>query len=131
MKNAQHPQRTMDFDQRLAKAVERGQHRSEQKAAEAAARALSEQQCKQLHTQYRLELSEHIESCLEKLSEHFPGFRYETVVGEKGWGAVINRDTFAGLFPMKRRIKDGKHLLRVSPDGKHTDSAVRIEREAD
>jgi hypothetical protein len=39
-----------------------------------------------------LELSERIENCLRQMPAHFPGFRYESVVGERGWGASISRD---------------------------------------
>lgn len=82
----------MDFDQRLAKAVQRGTEKSDRKAAEKQAEALSEEQCRQLHTQYRLQLAEHIESCVRKLLDHFPGFQYETILGDKGWGSAASRD---------------------------------------
>ena len=45
-----------------------------------------------MHSQYRLELSDHIEQCLRQLPQHFPGFRYESLVGSRGWGAAISRD---------------------------------------
>jgi len=47
-----------------------------------------------LHSKIRLDLSEHIEGCLQKLADYFPGFRFQTVVGEEGWGAKISRDDF-------------------------------------
>ena len=58
-------------------------------------RALSEEELKRLHSQYRLQLSEHIERCLSTLPGHFPGFRFETVVAERGWGAAVFRDDLA------------------------------------
>jgi hypothetical protein len=82
----------MDFDKRLAKAVQRGVEKSDRKAAEQRAEALSEEECRRLHTQYRLELSEHIERCVRKLLDHFPGFRYETILSDKGWGSAVSRD---------------------------------------
>lgn len=82
----------MDFQQRLEKAVERGNHAGNARAKAAAQAAISEEECKRLHTKYRLELSEHIEEVVQQLPQHFPGFRFESVVGERGWGAAISRD---------------------------------------
>lgn len=82
----------MDFEQRLQKAIHRGQRRGDAAARKAAADALSEEEVKSLHTKYRLELSEYIESCIRRLPNHLPGFRYETIYGERGWGAACKRD---------------------------------------
>lgn len=82
----------MDFQQRLEKAVERGTHANNARAKAAAQAAISEEECKRLHSQYRLELSEHIEEVVQQLPNHFPGFRFESVVGERGWGGAISRD---------------------------------------
>ncbi len=82
----------MEFEERLQRAIQRGQNRSDEKTREARHRAMTEEEYKRLHSHYRLPLSEHIESCLERLPSHFPGFRYETVVGERGWGAACYRD---------------------------------------
>ncbi len=53
---------------------------------------MSEKELRRLHTQYRLELCEHVEACLKKLPHHFPGFQFETVVSDRGWGAAVSRD---------------------------------------
>jgi len=82
----------MDFNQRLDKAITRGQQTRDATARERAEAALSEEELKNLHSQYRLELSEHIEDCLRKLADHFPGFQFQTVVSEDGWGAKVSRD---------------------------------------
>ncbi len=82
----------MDFDERLEKAVARGQHTSAARQNAAAEQALSAEEQKRLHSQYRLELSDHIEKCLGQLPRHLPGFRYETLVGSAGWGAKLSRD---------------------------------------
>ncbi len=82
----------MDFDERLEKAVSRGKQRLTAKQREEAARALSEEECKQLHSKHRLQLSEHIEECIKQLPNHFPGFQIETIYGERGWGAACYRD---------------------------------------
>ena len=85
----------MDFQQRLEKAVERGQRQSDAAAQAKAQQAMSEDELRRLHSQYRRELTERIEACVAQLPQHFPGFRYETVVGDRGWGAAINRDDIA------------------------------------
>ncbi len=85
----------MDFDQRLERAIERGQRQRSAEDRERAERAMTEEECKNLHSKTRLELSEHIESCLRKLVEHFPGFDFETIFGTDGWGAKISRDDLA------------------------------------
>jgi hypothetical protein len=82
----------MTFDDRLRQAIERGQKRSEFLAREAAAKALTEEEYRRLHSQLRLRLSDHIESCLKRLPNYFPGFQYETIYGDQGWGGACFRD---------------------------------------
>ncbi len=82
----------MDFENRLKRAIDRGEQTRNERDRKAQEQQLSAEELKNLHTQYRLELSEHIESCLQKLADHFPGFRYQSVVSEDGWGAKISRD---------------------------------------
>lgn len=82
----------MDFEERLKKAIERGHRRGDQKSQAARDRALSEDELKRLHSQYRLQLSEHIEDCIQRLASHFPGFQSETIFGDRGWGAGCSRD---------------------------------------
>jgi hypothetical protein len=84
----------MDFEERLQRAIQRGQLRQEASAEAARARELSEEEFRRLHSQYRLDLSEHIETCIQRLAAHFPGFQLETIFGEKGWGAACYRDDF-------------------------------------
>jgi hypothetical protein len=85
----------MDFKERLERAIQRGQRSSDAEARARAERATSEEEFRRLHSQYRLELSDHIEKCLRELARQFPGFRYETMVGDRGWGGSVNRDDFA------------------------------------
>jgi hypothetical protein len=99
----------MDFDARLRKAIERGHRTGSAEARREAERAMSEQELRRLHTQYRLELSEHVESCLKKLPQHFPGFRFETVVSERGWGGAVSRDD-VGLSSQGQRANYFSHL---------------------
>lgn len=82
----------MSFDDQLRRAIERGHMRSEAKAHEAVQKAMTEEEFKRLHSTHRLELSDHIESCIRRLANHFPGFRFETMLGDRGWGAACYRD---------------------------------------
>jgi hypothetical protein len=86
---------TMDFKQRLAKAIERGERTGDARARAEAQRQLDEQEMRRRHGEYRLDLCEHVEQCLKTLPEHFPGFRFETVLGDRGWGAAVSRDDLA------------------------------------
>ena len=82
----------MDFEQRMQKAVQRGQNRRDEKTRAERAKTLSKEEMKSRHSTYRLQLSDHIESCLAKLPNQFPGFQFETIYGERGWGAACFRD---------------------------------------
>ena len=80
------------FEQRLSKAIERGHRRSAERALAEREKALSEEELRQLHSKYRLQFSERIEQCLQQLPHHFPGFQYETMFGDRGWGGACSRD---------------------------------------
>lgn len=82
----------MDFEKRLEKAIQRGQRAGHVRAQAEAEKAMSEQELRRLHGQYRLDLTEHLEDCLKTLAEHLPGFRFESLVSDRGWGAAISRD---------------------------------------
>jgi len=82
----------MEFHKRLEKAIERGQQAGSTRAQAEAEKAVTEKELSRLHSQYRLELSERIETCLRQLADRVPGFRFETVVDDRGWGAAVSRD---------------------------------------
>ena len=82
----------MDFEEQLKQAISRGKQRADTEKAAGASRKLTEEEVRRHHTDYRLVLSEHIEEGLRRLAQHFPGFTYETVYGERGWGGAIKRD---------------------------------------
>jgi hypothetical protein len=82
----------VNFDERLQRAIQRGHEIAEHRQSESAAKELTEEQFKRLHSQHRLTLSEHIEKCLRALPSHFPGFQFQSVVSDRGWGAAISRD---------------------------------------
>ena len=82
----------MEFHKRLEKAIERGQRTGDARARAEAEKAVTEKELARLHSQYRLQLSERIETCLRQLADHLPGFRFETIVSDRGWGAALSRD---------------------------------------
>ena len=105
---------SMDFNERLEKAIQRGHRLSDQRAQAAAREALSEEELRRMHSQFRLELSEHIEQCLRRLPDHFPGFRFETLVGERGWGAVVSRNDLR-ILPEGRKDFFSRLEMTVRP----------------
>jgi len=82
----------MDFEKRLERAIVRGRQSKDAKGRQKPEQALREEEMKTLHSKCRLDLSDHVEKCLRQLCDHFPGFQYQTVVGENGWGAKVSRD---------------------------------------
>jgi hypothetical protein len=104
----------MDFKQRLERATERGQQTRDEKARLASAQAMSEKEWQRLHSDYRHTLTEQIESCLEQLAENFPGFQFETVVNEKGWGAAVRRDDLS-LSKGRRDSLFSRLTMTISP----------------
>lgn len=82
----------MDFSERLKRATQRGHSARAEKELEAAAEALSEEEQRRRHSQHRLTLTDHIEKRLRELSDSLPGFKLETLVEDRGWGAGISRD---------------------------------------
>lgn len=82
----------MGFEERLQRAIQRGHQKGEAQQRAARQQALSEEELKRLHNQYRLELSEQIEQRVGQLAQQLPGFQYETIFGDRGWGAACWRD---------------------------------------
>ncbi|MBN2022654.1 MAG: hypothetical protein JW809_07650 [Pirellulales bacterium] len=81
-----------DFRKRLAEAAQRGQQAGDRRAEAEARRRTSQKELRRLHSEHRMALSERIETCLRALPDQFPGFRFETIVGPRGWGAAVSRD---------------------------------------
>jgi hypothetical protein len=104
----------MSFRERLQRATERGKQIRAAQLDEAAAKALSEEECRRLHSQYRLALTDHIEKCLSELADNFLGFRFETVVDESGWGAEVSRDDLS-LASGRRTTFFSRFRIVVSP----------------
>ncbi|MGE3315063.1 MAG: hypothetical protein AB7O26_08080 [Planctomycetaceae bacterium] len=83
---------SMDFDKRLERAIVRGEQARDTRARAEADKAMTDEQFRALHSKYRLETSEYIETNLQKLADHFPGFRFQSVIDEGDWGGRITRD---------------------------------------
>ncbi len=86
----------MDFSARLQKAVERGRQQADAAARDQLRSQLTEEELKTRHAQARVELSDHIETCLQQVARQFPGFDFQTVVNPEGFGARISRDNIRG-----------------------------------
>ncbi len=82
----------MEFEDQLKAAIERGRQRRAHDREAAQQRRMTESELRTRHNELRLHLSEHIERSIRKLIEHFPGFEFEVLYGERGWGAAIYRD---------------------------------------
>ncbi len=105
----------MSFEDRLQKAIERGKRKSEAQRSEAEARALTEEELKRMHSAFRLQLSDHIEQRVRQLPVFFPGFRPETLFGDRGWGAACSRDDLR-MVDGRRRANDYSRLeMTVRP----------------
>lgn len=81
-----------EFQSRLESAIARGKKRADFKASQERKQELSEEELRRLHTSYRLALSDQIESAVNGVADHFPGFRTESLFGEVGWGGACYRD---------------------------------------
>ena len=81
-----------EFEERLRRAIDRGRTAREKEGRAAGQEQATEEDLRSRHSELRLTLSDHIEVCLRRLCDHFPGFEFSTVVNEDGWGARISRD---------------------------------------
>jgi len=82
----------MEFEQRLKRAIQRGEQAKAATDRADLARYLSAEELKTRYSSGRIEVSEHIEICLRKLVDFFPGFNYASIIDDTGWGAKVIRD---------------------------------------
>lgn len=94
-----------DFNARLQRAIARGERIRDERAQAAQQRELTDEELRQLHARYRIDLADRISDCLKKLADHLPGFEYSTVMGEDGWGGRIRREEL--------QLKPGKPAASV------------------
>ena len=90
------------FEDRLSKAIERGRRAGDAEEQRRAAEALNEQELRNLYGNLRLALTEHIEKTLRELIRQVPGFQFETVMNDRGWGSAVFRDDIQ-IDPSTRR----------------------------
>lgn len=81
-----------EFEERLKNAIARGANRAESLHSESERKRREAEEFRTLHAKFRLELSDYIESVVKKMIDMFPGFRYQSVFGETGWGSACVRD---------------------------------------
>jgi hypothetical protein len=81
-----------DFEERLKQAAVRGANRANQFQSDTDRKRQEAEDARSLHSKYRLELSERIEVVVKKLVDLYPGFRYQSVFGDAGWGSACLRD---------------------------------------
>jgi hypothetical protein len=116
-----------DFEDRLQKAIQRGQQFREAESGSQPTNAVTEEQLRSRHSELRNDLTDHIEKCLRKLCDHFPGFEFSSVLNEKGWGARITRDDlilkagvgkteYSRLEILIRPFSDA-HILEIATKG--------------
>lgn len=108
----------MDFEQRLKNAIEQGKRKQEQAERAQRAKELTEQEIRQRHSELRLQMSEYIEECMQKIPNHVMGFQYETIFGDRGWGAACYRDDF-GTSGGRRNNLYSRLELTVRPMSKY------------
>ena len=105
----------MNFQERLERAIDRGRRSGDARAEQEAQRALTEKELQRLHSQARLELSEHFERALHQLADRFPGFRFETIVDARGWGAVVSREDLRLRRGQPRQTAFSRMELLIAP----------------
>lgn len=103
-----------DLDDRLKRAINRGQKSRDAKGQEAGKKQATVEELRTRHSELRLVLSDHIENGLRKLCDHFPGFDFSSVINEDGWGARITRDDI-NLNPGSRGNLYSRFEILVKP----------------
>lgn len=81
-----------DFDKQLKQAIQRGMKTNVARQKEAEKQQMNAEDLKRRHTDFRLAISERVEQTLESLINQLPGFEYENIYGDKGWGGAVSRD---------------------------------------
>jgi len=94
-----------EFEERLKKAVARGASKAESLQSEEQRKRQEVEEYKRLHAKYRLDLTERIETVVKKMIDMFPGFRYQSVFGESGWGSACTRDDLV----IERGVRSNKY----------------------
>lgn len=113
-----------EFLSRLESAIERGNRRKAAQEDVKRSQQMSVEDARRLHTSLRLSLSDRISLQLDKLVNHFPGFRKETLFGEAGWGAACYRDDL-NLSGGRRSSRYSRLEITVRPQSEYNVLDVR------
>ena len=81
-----------NFDDQLKQAIQRGMKTNLARQKEVEKQQMNAEDKKRCHTDFRLAISERIEQTLGQLINQLPGFEYENIYGDKGWGGAVSRD---------------------------------------
>jgi hypothetical protein len=81
-----------EFDEQLKQAIQRGMKTNQARQQEAEKEQVTTEDLKRRHTEFRLAISERIENTLASLVNQVPGFDYENIYGDRGWGGAVSRD---------------------------------------
>jgi len=103
-----------EFEERLKAAAARGSQKSLNREELEASKKASQDRLRGLHTTYRLQLSERIDLVVKKLIDQFPGFQFENIFGEIGWGAACKRDDLR-LVAGRRETRYSRFEMAVRP----------------
>ena len=82
----------MEFQDRLERAIQRGRRQSSDRAEEEAQRHPHGKGAAAAALAGPAGALRAHRACLGQLADRFPGFRFETIVDPRGWGAVLSRD---------------------------------------
>jgi hypothetical protein len=103
-----------DFEERLKKAIELGQKTHAARQAEVKHAEWTASRLRIRHNDFRLSLSERIEGTLKALVNQLPGFEYENIFGDRGWGGAVSRDEL-DLKRGQRRTIFSRLELTIKP----------------
>ena len=81
-----------DFDEQLKQAIQRGLKTNIARQKEAEKQQMGVEELKRLHTDFRLAIPERIEQTMKALVLQLPGFEYENIYCDNGWGGAVARD---------------------------------------
>lgn len=114
----------MDFSERLKSAIDRGQKKGAADTAAEKKKKMTEAELRNQHSTIRLLLSDFIESDIKQLVSHFPGFEFETLYGDKGWGGAVFRDdlrqrkvSFYSRLEVTVRPPNKYHVVDIAAKG--------------
>ncbi len=81
-----------EFEEQIKRAIERGQRMHDAREQQHKQERWTADQLRIRHNEFRLPLSDRIEEVLQALAQQLPGFEYENIYGDRGWGGALSRD---------------------------------------